>query len=149
MKKIVFITFAIALIIVIGVWIYFVTGVSAVYPSIKNYEYSGNINQLVYSMRAYTSTNSNVTFKITDTVDNSKNGYAIYMTIEIKSNKHNIEYGLKCEKNNHGAAAKTIIQLVQAYDKTNNIGGYSKDVKGVKALVDEFDSNILKHLQGN
>nr|WP_157246904.1 hypothetical protein [Pedobacter panaciterrae] len=35
---------------------------------------------------------------------------------------------------------KTSIELLGAYDKTDNIGGYIEEAKGVKPLVDFFNS---------
>lgn len=135
----------IGLVIIIGFFVYFVSGLSSTYPPIRKYEYKGSLNQLVTSIREYTLTNADVKFKITDTVGNKENGYAIYLNIETKTNQDSIEYGLKCEEyNSKGNPNLTIISLVEAYNKTQNTGGYSKKAKGVDGLVNEFELNISK-----
>jgi hypothetical protein len=140
----------IGLIIVIGVFDYFVSGVSSTYPPIRKYEYKGSFNQLITGIRDYTLSNADVKFKITDTVGNKDNGYAIYLNIETKTNQDSIEYDLKCEEyNSKGNPNLTIISLVEAYNKTQNIGGYSKKTKGVDDLVNEFELNILKPFNDN
>ena len=86
-----------------------------------------------------------VAFKITDTTGNKKIGYAIYMRIETK----NIEYQLMSEEQNaDGNLSKITISLLSAIDKARNIG-YSKGAKGIDALVDNFDSLVLKPLKNN
>jgi hypothetical protein len=135
----------IGLVIVLGYFVYFVSGVSSTYPPIRKYEYKGSFNQFITSIRQYTSTNSDVKFKITDTVGNKENGHAIYLNIETKTNQDSIEYGVRCEEyNSKGNPNLTIISLVEAYNKTQNIGGYSKKAKGVDVLVNEFELIILK-----
>lgn len=146
MKKIVIIPISLALICVIGFFIYFVSGVSATYPPIREYEYMGTTSQLIDGLRKYASTDSDVVFKVTDTTGYKKTGYAIYMDIKTG----NIKYGLKCEEQNaEGNLRKVNISLVEALDTAQLIGGYSKGAKGIDALVDNFNSTILKALKNN
>jgi hypothetical protein len=135
----------IGLAIIIGFFVYFVSGVSSTYPPIRKYEYNGSLNRFIIGIRKYALTNTNVKFKITDTVGDKDKGYAIYLEIETKTNQDSIEYDLKCEENNSkGNPNLTIISLVEAYNKTQNIGGYSKKAKGVDSVANEFELNILK-----
>ncbi len=134
--------------LIIGGFIYFVAGVSSTYPPIRKYEYLGSFNQFITEIRNYTSINPGVEFKITDTVGSKDNGYATYLIIEMKTNQGNIEYGLKCEEyNSKDNPNKTIISLVEAYNKTRIIGGYSKEAKGIEPLVNNFDVNFLTPLR--
>ena len=145
MKKIFIITICLVPLCLIAFFIYFVTGVSYTSPPIRQYEYLGTTNQLIDGFRKYASTNSDVAFKITDTTGSKKFGYAIYMRIETK----NIEYHLKCkEQYADGNLSKITISLGSAIDKARNIG-YSKGAKGIDAIVDNFDSNVLKPLKNN
>lgn len=144
MKKGIIIAVIVAL--VIGGFIYFVAGVSSTSAPIKRYEYSGSINQFVTAIKNYASTNPNVSVKITDTVGDRKADYGIYISIDMKINKDSISYNLECEKSD-GATNKTTIQLVEAYNKTRITGGYIKDAKGVKPLVDDFESDFLTPLK--
>ncbi|WP_428330298.1 hypothetical protein [Mucilaginibacter sp.] len=148
MKKIILITVTLVFIGLIIVFIRFVTGVTSISEPIRQYKYSGSLNQLVSCIKKYTLTDQNVSFEITDTTGNIKNGYAVYITIYLKDDLHNIEYGLKCKENNSNSGSiNTIIKLVKAYDKSNNTGGYYIDGKGVKPLVNTFEVNFLVPLR--
>jgi hypothetical protein len=144
MKKTILISIGIGLVaFVIGVFIYFAAGISATYPPIKEYKFSGNVDQLISGMREYTIANPEMILKKTDTTGNKKNGYAFYFTIE----KTMIEYSLECE--NDISNGSTLIQLVSAYDKARNVGGYSKEAKGIDGLVKQFELDVLKPLADN
>ena len=138
-KKITLILFPIFLIGFIGAFIYFVTGITSTSPPIKEYGYSGSPDYLISSFQKYVVINRDLTLRITDTTGNANNGYAIFMTLEMKY----IEYGLKFEEDNSSDKSKTTIKLVSAYDKSRNVGGYSKDAEGVDQLVDIFEMSIL------
>lgn len=146
MKKILIIILTLIVILIVGAFIFFVSGVSAVSDPIKKYEYSGNIDQLLSGVRKLTLRNPNVGFKITDTTGGYSNT-AIYLTINIKNDNKDIEYGWKCEKNNNDTKSTTIISLVEAYDITNNSGGYIAEGKGVQPLVKVFESILLVPLK--
>lgn len=126
----------------IAIFIYFVSGVSATYPPIKEYNYSGTTSQFISIFRQYAETNSNLIFKVTDTTGNATNGHAIYLEIEMS----NVEYTLKCIEDKSDTR-NTAIWLVGAIDKSRNVGGYSKEAEGVEALVDVFDKDILASLK--
>jgi hypothetical protein len=147
-KLIILIASILGFVIIIGCFIHFVTGVSSTYPPIRKYEYIGDYNQFIYNIRKYTSTKSAVKFKVTDTVGSKDNGYAIYLELETIVNQDSIQYGLKCEEY-QGNKGKTIISLVEAYNKTKNTGGYSKNAKGVNPLVSNFDTNFLTPLKNS
>ena len=151
MKKGIFIpAFIIGIAIGIGLLIYFGASISSTYPPIKKYEYPSTFSQLISAIHNYASIDSAITFKITDTTGYKEDGYAIYLDIETKINRSNIEYDIKCEEHNsNDNLYKTEISLVGAIDKTLIIGGYSKDAKGIKPLVDEFDLNVIKPLNDN
>jgi hypothetical protein len=145
-KLIIIIGSVLGLVIIISCFVHFVSGVSATYPAIKKYEYSGSFKQLMSNIRNYTSIDSNLSVKITDKVGTKKNGYATYVSIDIKGNPSDIEYSIECEESNSGKLTKTTISLVEAYDKTHNTGGYNKEAKGIKPLVNNFDINFITPL---
>lgn len=137
-------------IIFIGAFVYFVSGVSSTFASIKKYQYSGSINQLITGLRRYASNNPDVTFKITDTTGNRTNGYGIYMEVKMIKDRHHFEYSLMCEKNDDsGMPDATKVELVFAYDSTSNSGGYKKRAHGIKVLIDNFDTDFLVGLKNN
>lgn len=84
--------------IFIGTCIYFVAGVSSTYHPIKKYQFSGSVVQLLSGLKSYSATNSNVSFRITDTTGSKENGYGIYMDVDVKSSQGDILYNLECEK---------------------------------------------------
>jgi hypothetical protein len=148
MKKSIFIIllFSASLILTAAAFIYFVSGVSSVSRPIKQYECAGNIDQLISGIQKYTTQHPDVGFRITDTTGRPDD-VAIYMTIEIKTGTSDVEYRWECEQKTNGENTKTIIGLIEAYDKTHNTGGYIKDAKGVKKLVDFFDSSFVPVLK--
>nr|WP_068886954.1 hypothetical protein [Pedobacter panaciterrae] len=86
----------------ISTYVYRVLSISSVYPPIKKYVYSGSANQLITGIREYVSINSNVSFKITDTVGDINTGYATRVDIEIKHQLHYITYNLQFEEKKIG-----------------------------------------------
>jgi hypothetical protein len=91
-----------------------------------------------------------MSFEITDTTGNSINDYAIYMDVKMIKDRHHFEYTLKCEKNNDNSEpATTKIELVFAYDATNNSGGYQASAPGVKVIVSNFDTDFLVGLKNS
>lgn len=148
MQKRTIIILGLILLSFVGVWIYFAAGVSSVHSPIKKYEYLGSFDQLISGIQKYSSANPDVNYKITDTVGNRDNGYTIYMTIEMRSNRRNIMYELKCEKmKSKGEPATTEIKLVGAHDMINKTTGYKIDDTGVKELVNYFDADFLVPLK--
>lgn len=132
------------------VWIYFAVGVSSVHSPIKRYEYLGSLEQLMSGIQRYSSANPDLNHKITDTVGDKENGYAIYMTIEMRSKTRKIMYELKCEEMKYeGESATTEINLVGAHDMVNKTTGYKIDDTGVKELVNYFDANFLVLLKAS
>ncbi|WP_426587822.1 hypothetical protein [Mucilaginibacter sp. R-33] len=64
------------------------------------------------------------------------------MNIEVED----VEYNLKCEADLNNNQTRTVIILVDVYDKKQNIGGYSKDCKEINALADKLYRDILVSL---
>jgi hypothetical protein len=150
MKKASIASVVLVVIMLIGAFVYFVTRVSGTSASIKKYRYSGSINQLITGLRKYASDNPDMTFKITDTTGTRTDGYDIYMDIKMIKDKHHLEYSLMCEKSNDNSEpAATKVELVLAYDATNNSGGYRMGARGIKPLVDNFDTDFLVGLQNS
>jgi hypothetical protein len=150
MKKGTIVALILVFVIFFGAFVYFVTGVSATGAPIKKYQFFGTINQLLTGLQKYASNNPDMTFKITDTTGNQTNGYAIYMEIKMLRDEHHIQYTLKCEKNTDNSNdVETKVELVFAYDATFISGGYQKNARGVKVLVDYFDTDFLVGLENN
>jgi hypothetical protein len=127
---------------------YFTSGVSATFPPIKQYEYEGNINQLINKTKDFVSTQPNLSFKIDETFGNESSGFVYEMIIKIKNNSHDLLYELKCESMNN-AKSKTLLKLIGAHDLTNDKGGYGMKADGMATLLGIFDSDVVIPLKNN
>jgi hypothetical protein len=135
----------VALLIVAGIFIYFVSGISSVYPAIKQYEFNGGIRQFNNKLVLFTSQNKKVSFSIDDTTGNKNSSYAYYYSVNFDKN----EYDLRCEEKDFPNSIKTEISIVGAHNFRRRMGGYRIDHDGVKNLVDVFDEEIIKGLNVN
>jgi len=131
----------------IAVLIKFSGGFSTVYSPIKEYSYSGSVEELFDHVQTFSAQDSNVISKRTDTTGNVRNGYVYYMDIELNNNHHHGLYSIACESRNNNLKSGTVIKLVMAIDTINNIGGYNKQAKGINSLVNIFDNDFLKPLK--
>jgi hypothetical protein len=149
MKKIIIIAATLIIVALIALFIRFVGGMSAGNSIVKQYFYSGGVEEFLNHAQTFSAQDSNVISKRTDTTGNARNGYAYYMDIELKNNGHDFLYSIACESNNNSPKSGTLIKLVMAYDKINNIGGYRKEAKGIDPLVNIFDIDFLKPLMNS
>jgi hypothetical protein len=145
MKKVIIIAVISAL--VICGFIYFVSRMTPGSSVIKRYSYSGDVKDFISHVQSFSEINSNVVSKITDTTGTAQKGYTFYLDIELKNNQHDILYSIACESNSKNGTSETEIELVMAYDKINKVGGYRKEAKGIKQLVNYFDTNFLTLLR--
>ncbi|NEU07779.1 hypothetical protein GZH53_05600 [Flavihumibacter sp. R14] len=148
LRNIYFAILGLAFLTFIGLLIYFVGGISSVYPPIQKYEYSGNVTKLVQGIKDYVLADTSVTYEITDAVGNNDHGYAIFMTIKLTSNSKDLLYDLKIQDdNNINDGTKSEIALVGAHNLSNTTGGYRIVDPEVKALVDNFNTYFLVSLK--
>ena len=66
MRNITLLTIGLIIVCFAGTCMYFVVGVSSTSPPIKKYKYLGSIDQLIHGIQKYSSSDTNVTIKITD-----------------------------------------------------------------------------------
>ena len=148
MGKIFSIIYFVIILIILGVVVYFVGGVSRQTLPIQSYEYQGSIDELVTDINNYTKIKSDGKYFITDTVGNIHNDYSIRLTVELKVDNNIIEYGLKIEPQNKTVKpVKTNVYLTKAYNRTTISGGYQAESAGIEPLVAFFNSDILSHLK--
>ncbi len=150
-KKILLTAVILSLVTVVAVFIYFISGISSTYQPIEKYQYFGNFSQFSENMNKLSSTNNDIFFKIKDTTGDNQTASTFYVEIEIRNNKNYFQYDLKFEQANLDNQLNTykIIKLICVFDKSKNIGGYSKDFKGYERIMDAFDSSILRPLNIN
>ncbi|MDB4922229.1 MAG: hypothetical protein JWQ54_4212 [Mucilaginibacter sp.] len=138
--------FALVLLTGVGTCIYFVGNISATLPPIKEYEYRGDVNQLITKMKLFASTRPHLIFSIGEILGNKTSGYAYDITIKMKDKSHDLLYELKFEDTD-GIRPTTKLLLIGAHDLTNNTGGYGLKAIGMKLLLDNFDSDFLIQLK--
>ena len=115
---------------------------------IKTYSYAGDVDKFIYHVRSFSSKNANIIAVITDTTGNLRNGYVYYVNIEFKNYQRDIDmlYTVSCNNVKKSISSETVIKLIMAYDKINNVGGYNRKANGVNPLVNYFDDNFIKSL---
>jgi hypothetical protein len=137
----------IATLLIIGLAIVFVLYISKVAPSntsvIKKYSYPIEIKEIVNRIQKFCNEDSCLNARITDTTGTTNTGYSYYLNIEIRRSGRDLLYSIACENIYSSKVPETTIELVLAYDKINNIGGYNSRAPGVKDLVDYFDTNFI------
>ncbi len=119
--------------------------------SIKDYRYNGSVDNLIMNIQSYAKAKPGISFKITDTTGNAESGFAYYMDIELKDNKSDFLFTIKCKdgKKHDSSAAQTDAKLIFAFDRVHIIGGYNKDAQGIEPLVKAFDVRFLVPLEND
>ena len=112
---------------IIGIAIVFVIYISKVAPSntsvIKKYSYPVETKEIISRIQKFCNEDSCLNARITDTTGTTNTGYIYYLNIEIKKSGRDLLYSIVCENNNSSKVPETIVELVLAYDKINNIRG--------------------------
>ncbi len=134
---------------VIGTCVYFVAGVSATYPPIRTYDYSGTIDNLKSDLEHLCHDNQNITFVVTDVTGGPEYGttYAYYMTIKLKTTSTILEFSIVYDFTNYWFKKdKSQVALIMAYDTAHNLGGYSLKANGIKPFVQVFEHDVMAKL---
>jgi hypothetical protein len=133
----------------VGTCIYFVGGVSATYPPLKEYRYRGDFAQLKDDMDKLILVNENLSYIITDTTGNEKIGRKYYVTVKSITNSSNIEYRFFYDKTDYWFKKDiTEIGLVFVFDNIHKTGGYGYEQNAieVKNLIGKFELEVLNCL---
>lgn len=122
---------------------YFAAQVSAVYPHLKNYEYSTSAKQLettiIQALKSDTCFSCTIT-KSTGTEDHRN----YYMTIEQNFNKHTLSYHITYSDIDESSCN---LGLVGVFDKTNRSGGYKNEDKDVEQLISIFEEQVINKIE--
>jgi hypothetical protein len=120
--------------------------ISSTFEPLQEYTYPISKLNLEKSLRTLRLSDSRITYQITDTIGSKEDGYKFYITLLYKkSSIQNCEYNLNYEeqtvlwKNSN----KLKLNLVGAFDKSKNTGGYLKSDKDVSKLIEIFETEIL------
>jgi hypothetical protein len=140
-------TFAV---VVIGYGIYFVSQISAVYPPLKEYDFSVNAMELQAMIFEVDQADTNLYCTITDTIG-LKDDRTYCMAIGFK--KLGVNYGVRISYADHKKFLSNTInselRLIGVYDSTNKLGGYLPEDNGVPKLIDVFEKEFVSKLEGN
>jgi len=138
----------VAVITLLGYFVYFVGGVSAVLPPIKNYEYNGDAIQLITKIKVFTilSKQPKLIFNVDEVVGNKYNGYAYETTLAIKDSNQNLLYDLKFSDVGK-SKLKAKIKLIGAHNLKTNAGGYGITADGMNTLLQQLNLYIIAPLK--
>jgi len=128
---------------IFGGCLYFVGGVSATTPPIRQYKFKGSAAQ--FKQGLYNQIKSDTSLKNKDerTIGSKESGYAYDVTINQCEKGLCNEYGLRYEDEKAGAR----ISLLSAFDEGYKHGGYGIKATGMKKILSQFETNILKPLK--
>jgi hypothetical protein len=130
---------------IIGAWVYFVSGISATYPPIREYDYPKSFSRFKKSMDQLVLTDKKLSYKIT-----AANGSNHYLTLKLTTDSNDFEYNIVYRKTDYWIKKDiTEIGLVGAFDKNKIIGGYHYKDRGVKRLVEVFEKEFIDRLSKN
>jgi hypothetical protein len=120
--------------------------ISSTFKPLQEYNYPISKLNLEKSLLNLRLSDSRITYQITDTTGSKEDGYKYYITLLFKkSSAQNYEYNLNYEqqtilwKNSNTLK----LNLVGAFDKSKNTGGFKKNDKDVPKLIEIFETDIL------
>ncbi|MES2454176.1 MAG: hypothetical protein V4594_01485 [Bacteroidota bacterium] len=135
---------------VIAGLVYFASGISAVYPPIKSYDFDGVEYSIKQSIEEIVAGDSTLSFKMTD-ITGYEEPYKYYGSFSVKRGRHQYLFDIKYQ-----TAAKflgndkyTELSLIRAFDESNKTGGYSKEDKNVSGMLILFEEVLIKKLIPN
>ena len=126
--------------------IYLTANISATIPPIKEYEYNGSALQLISKLNSFVARQSQITFKVDDSLGDKSSGYAYETSLTIKDGQDTLLYDLKL-LNMDNTGMKTRVQLIGAHDLVRHSGGYGIKADGMKILLERFNINVLAPLK--
>jgi hypothetical protein len=135
----------------LGLFVYFVGGVSAVYDPMKSYSYSLTRDELKQRLIDTIRANPNLTFNLTDSTGTDRNDLDYHAEILVKLGKEQYEFNIKYNKENRlwDNSVKSEISLIGAFDVGQKTGGYIPEAPDVNRLIDIFEKEIIAKLSEN
>ena len=125
---------------------YPILNISSTFEPLQEYTYPISKLNFEKSLRTLRLSDSRITYQITDTTGSKIDGYKYYITLLFKkSNTQNYEFNLNFEQQTVlWINSNTLtLNLVGAFDKSKNTGGYQKRDKDVPKLINIFETDIL------
>ena len=148
--KIVFIVAGLILTLLFFYGLYFVTQFSAVYDPLKSYTYSLTRNELKETLIQTTKEKSKLNFILTDSTGTDKKDLNYYADILIKTETEEYEFNILYKKKDSfwDKTVKSEISLIGVFDKVHKTGGYETNDPDVGKLINIFENEFLKELEG-
>ncbi|MRX41555.1 hypothetical protein GJU43_19910 [Flavobacterium sp. LC2016-23] len=136
--------------ILLFVLFYSILQISSTFEPLEEYNYSVSKLNLEKSLRTLRLSDSRIVYQITDTTGSKEYGYKYYVTLLFKkSSIQNFEYNLNYEEQTvFWKNSNTLkLNLVGAFDKSKNTGGYQKSDEDVPKLIEIFETDILPKIK--
>jgi len=138
---------AVGAVLFIGACVYFVAGITAVSPPIKTYVYRKSITALKDGLKKIAISNKDLSYHAGDITGDANIGYRYYINVYIKQANRDLQYTIFYDKTDYWFKKNTTqISLVMAYDRTNDLGGYSLKANGIDSLIKIFEQEIITNL---
>ncbi|MCD0465786.1 hypothetical protein [Flavobacterium sp. ENC] len=148
--KIFLISIGILCSIIFFYFFYAILQISSTFEPLEEYSYSVSKLNLEKSLRNLRLSDSRIVYQITDTTGSKEDGYKYYVTLLFKkSSIQNYEYNLNYEEQTvFWKNSNTLkLNLVGAFDKSKNTGGYQKSDEDVPKLIEIFKTDILPKIK--
>ncbi|MEP6929633.1 MAG: hypothetical protein ABI850_06460 [Flavobacterium sp.] len=147
--KLFLISIGILFLIIFFYFFYAILQISSTFEPLEEYNYSISKLNLEKSLRTLRLSDSRIEYQVTDTTGSKKDGYKYYVTLLFKkSSIQNYEYNLNYEEQTFfWKNSNTLkLNLIGAFDKSKNTGGYQKNDKDVPKLIEIFETDILSKI---
>jgi hypothetical protein len=135
----------VTVVIVVSMFVWFVSGVTATIPPIKTYKYIGKPKLLVSDLKMYEATNKYLSVDIIDTLIDEQNTFGYEMIVKYERKGDTLRYHLKCVEDQQSNT--TTVELIGAHDLNNDTGGYGLEARGMDILLSDFDTYLVDSLK--
>lgn len=142
--------FSISLTILFGSIIYlFLNSFFGTNPSLKEYEIYGHTQTFGSNLTYILKSDSNIHVKFRDTTF-GEFGPKVSVDISYKTQANQYAYSLTYQpaKKQNSNYNHIYLNLIGAFDRKNNFGGYKKNDEKMDELIKSFDSLIIKKIHG-
>gem|GEM_PF-2663677 len=123
--------------------IYSVLQISAIYPPMKEYIFSLKPGELANKIIRITNDDSNMNYKLTDSTGTLNDDLNYYADIYLKDDSTLFMFNFFYNKS---GKEQSKINLVGAFDKTHQFGGYENNSKDMQSLINIFEKNFIDRI---
>ena len=120
--------------------LYQVLQISAFNPPMKEYNFTLSSNKLLRKLKHVDENDSTIILKIKDTTGSTETGLKYYADINLKQDTATYTFNFFIKESKKGDSK---LGLVGAFDNIHNLGGYNKQDKEMKSLINIFETQIV------